>query len=258
MDADRIARRAIGLIDLTDLADDHAPDGVDELCRRAARHRTAAVCVWPEFVARCAGLLAGSGVRVATVVNFPTGDEPVEEVVAATRQALADGADDIDLVLPYRAFRAGDTARAGGMVAAVAELVEAPAILKVILESGELTDAGSVAAAARLAIDHGADFVKTSTGKTTHGASVEAARAMLAEIARTAREHDRTVGIKPSGGIRSVDDASAYLAVADEVMGEAWVDSSTFRFGASGLLDALLAVIDGGDSGHRAAGPSTY
>ena len=246
MDADRIARRAIGLIDLTDLADDHAPDGIDELCRRAAEHHTAAVCVWPEYVARCADVLAGTGVRVATVVNFPSGGEPVEDVVAATRQALDDGADDIDLVLPYRAFRAGDTARAGGMITAVAELVEPPAILKVILESGELTDIGTIAAAARLAIDHGADFVKTSTGKTAHGASLDAARAMLAEIARTAREEGRTVGIKPSGGIRSVDDAAAHLAVADDVMGEDWADPSTFRFGASGLLDALLAVIGGG------------
>ena len=245
MDADRIARRAIGLIDLTDLADDHAPDGIAELCRRAATHHTAAVCVWPEYVAQCVASLAGTGVRVATVVNFPTGSEPVEDVVADTRRALEDGADDIDLVLPYRAFRAGDTARAGGMVAAVAELIDAPAILKVILESGELTDAGAIAAAARLAIDHGADFVKTSTGKTAHGASIEAARAMLAEIARTSRDEGRTVGIKPSGGIRSVDDAAAYLAVADQVMGDGWADASTFRFGASGLLDALLAVIDG-------------
>lgn len=250
IDADRIAvaRRAIELIDLTDLADDRAGDGIDELCRRAAEHGTAAVCVWPEHVARCVELLDGTGVRVATVVNFPSGDEPVDDVLATTRRALTDGADDIDLVLPYRAFRAGDTARAGGMVAAVAESIDAPAILKVILESGELTDAGTVAAASRLAIDHGADFVKTSTGKTAHGASVEAARAMLAEIARTRRDEGRTVGIKPSGGIRSVDDAAAYLAVADEVMGDGWATPSTFRFGASGLLDALVAVTAGDDA----------
>jgi deoxyribose-phosphate aldolase len=238
------ARRAIGLIDLTDLSDDHAPDGIEELCRRAREHATAAVCVWPEYVARCVELLDGSDVRVATVVNFPSGDEPVDAVVAATQTALADGADDIDVVLPYRAFLAGDASRAAAMVEAIAALVEPPALLKVILETGEYPDTASVGAAASLAIASGADFVKTSTGKTAQGASLDAARAMLAEIARAA-EHGRTVGLKPSGGIRSFDDAMAYLDLADEAMGQGWATAATFRYGASGVLDALLAELDG-------------
>jgi deoxyribose-phosphate aldolase len=238
------ARRAIGLIDLTDLADDHGPDGIDELCRRAREHGTAAVCVWPEFVARCAELLSGCDVRVATVVNFPSGDESVDAVIAMTRTALSDGADDIDLVLPYRAFLAGDTTTAAHMVAAVAALVEPPALLKVILESGAHPDTESVGAAARLAIDNGADFVKTSTGKIALGASLGAARAMLDEIAAVAAD-GRMVGLKPSGGIRSFDDAMAYLDLADEVMGQGWATPATFRYGASGVLDALLAELDG-------------
>jgi deoxyribose-phosphate aldolase len=238
------ARRAIGLIDLTDLADDHAPDGIDELCRRAREHGTAAVCVWPEYVARCAELLTGSGVRVATVVNFPSGDEPVESVAAATQTALADGADDIDLVLPYRAFLDGDADRAATMVTAIAELIEPPKLLKVIVESGAYPGADSVGAAAHLAIMSGADFVKTSTGKIPEGASLDAAHAMLDEIA-VAAEAGRTVGLKPSGGIRSFDDAMAYLDLADGVMGEGWATPATFRYGASGLLDALLAELDG-------------
>jgi deoxyribose-phosphate aldolase len=236
------ARRAIGLIDLTDLADDHAPDGIDALCQRAREHRTAAVCVWPEFVATCAGLLDGSGVRVATVVNFPSGDEPVEAVVAATLAALRDGADDIDVVLPYRAFLSGDEERAAAMVRALAELVDAPAIVKVILETGAFPDAQSISAAARLTIAAGADFVKTSTGKIPAGASLDAAAAMLAEIAAA----DRTIGLKPSGGIRTFDEAMAYIGLAESVMGEGWATPATFRFGASGLLDALLAVVGGG------------
>lgn len=238
------ARRAIGLIDLTDLSDDHAPDGIDELCRRASEHRTAAVCVWPEYVARCAELLAGSAVRVATVVNFPSGDERVDDVVAMTQAALADGADDVDLVLPYSAFLDGDSDRAGAMVAAIASLVEAPSLLKVILESGAYPGADSVGAAAHLAIANGADFVKTSTGKISAGASLDAARAMLDEIAAAA-EAGRTVGLKPSGGIRTFDDAMAYLDLAESVMGEGWATPATFRYGASGVLDALLAEIDG-------------
>ncbi len=241
--ADR-ARRAIGLIDLTDLSDDHAPDGIDDLCRRAREHGTAAVCVWPEYVARCAELLEGSGLRVATVVNFPSGDEPVDDVIAVTEVALADGADDIDLVLPYRAFLAGDPTPAADMVAAIAALIEAPALLKVILETGAYPDTDAVGAAARLAIAKGADFVKTSTGKIAQGASLEAARAMLVEISAAAAA-GRIVGLKPSGGIRSFDDAMAYLDLADEVMGEGWATSATFRYGASGVLDALLAEVDG-------------
>jgi len=240
------AHRAIGLIDLTDLSDDHSPDGIDELCRRAREHGTAAVCVWPEFVARCSELLAGSDVRVATVVNFPSGDDARDDVAAMARAALADGADDIDLVLPYRAFLDGDTDRAGQMVAGIAALVEPPQLLKVILESGAYPGTDAVTAAARLAISNGADFVKTSTGKIAEGASLSAAAAMLGEIAAAA-DNGRTIGLKPSGGIRSFDDAMAYLDLADEAMGRGWATPTTFRYGASGVLDALLAVVEGSE-----------
>ncbi|MGB0113311.1 MAG: deoxyribose-phosphate aldolase [Ilumatobacteraceae bacterium] len=245
--SDRVAnaRRAIGLIDLTDLSDDHSAAGIDELCRRAQEYGTAAVCVWPEYVSTCARQLAGSGVRVATVVNFPSGDEPESAVVDAVQAALAGGADDVDLVLPYRAVLAGTDAVAASMVASVAGLIDAPHLLKVILETGALgpTD---VPRAARLAIENGADFVKTSTGKIPAGASLEAAGAMLDAIAE-ASARGRLVGLKPSGGIRTFDEAMAYIDLADSVMGAGWATPSTFRFGASGLLDSLLATIDGDD-----------
>ncbi len=252
-DLERIAaaRRAIRLIDLTDLADDHSPDGIDELCRRAREHMTAAVCVWPEFVATCATRLGGTGVRVATVVNFPSGAEPLDVVTVAVAAALADGADDIDVVLPYRAVLAGDLDQAAAVVAAVAELIEPPVLLKVILETGALDDRAVISSAAQLAIDNGADFVKTSTGKIPAGASLEAAAAMLDVIAGAGRP----VGLKPSGGIRTFDDAMAYIDLADSVMGDGWARPATFRFGASGLLDSLLAVIDG-DSNVQ--GSSSY
>ena len=246
-----LARRAIGLIDLTDLADDHSEAGIDELCSRARTYRTAAVCVWPEHVARCVANLRGSGVRVATVVNFPTGEEPIGEVLAATRAALAAGADDIDVVLPYRAFLDGDVGYAGRMVADVAALISPPKLLKVILESGELGDPSVVGAAASLAIDNGADFVKTSTGKVSAGASLSAATAMVGAIA-DAREQGRSIGLKPSGGIRSYADAVAYIDVAESVLGAGWATPVTFRFGASGLLDALLGVIEGNEQSSSA------
>lgn len=237
------ARRALALVDLTNLDDTPTPEQIDQLCDRAVgRHgSTAAVCVWPRFVRQATARLAGSEVRVATVVNFPAGGTDVAATVAETTQALADGADEIDLVLPYRAFLSGDVAAAEAMVSAVRAAVAAPARLKVILETGGYPDQDAVRRATRLAIDQGADFVKTSTGKTSASASPEAVRTMLTEI----RESGWPVGIKPSGGIRTLADASAYLALADEIMGEHWATPDTFRFGASGLLDALEAAIDG-------------
>lgn len=254
---DRIdaARRAISLIDLTDLSDDHAHGGIDALCERARQHSTAAVCVWPEFVSRCSSRLAGCGVRVAAVVNFPSGEHPLSQVAAMTHGALDDGADDIDVVLPYRAFLAGDVATAAEMVSKVTSVVAAPRIVKVILETGALGDGETIRAAAELAIENGAGFVKTSTGKIPAGASLEAATAILAAISAA----DRPVGLKPSGGIRTFDEAMQYIGLADSVMGEGWATPATFRFGASGLLDALLAVVAGAPGGGS-GGPtsSTY
>jgi deoxyribose-phosphate aldolase len=243
---DALARRAITLIDLTDLADDHSVAGIDDLCARAKTHGTAAICVWPEHVARCVAKLSGSGVRVATVVNFPNGEEPIGEVLASTQAALDAGADDIDVVLPYRAFLDGDLEYAGQVVSQVAALIAPPNLLKVVLESGELGDADVVAAAATLAIENGADFVKTSTGKVPAGASISAATAMIGAIAE-ARGQGRSIGLKPSGGIRSYADAASYIDVAESVMGSGWATPATFRFGANGLLDALLEVLDGSE-----------
>ncbi|MET0909081.1 MAG: deoxyribose-phosphate aldolase [Ilumatobacteraceae bacterium] len=237
-----VARRMIAMIDLTDLADDRSPAGIDDLCARAALNGTAAVCVWPDHVARCAAQLAGTRIRIATVVNFPSGDEPIDAVVAKTAHALDDGAHEIDVVMPYRSLLAHRTEDVVALLDATRDAT-GDRLLKVILETGELPDLDTVRAATRLAIDHGADFVKTSTGKTAVSATVPAVRAML-DVVHEATDV-RPVGIKPSGGIRSFDDARGYLAIADDVMGPAWATASTFRFGASGLLDALLTVIDG-------------
>jgi deoxyribose-phosphate aldolase len=232
------AKRMIGMIDLTDLADDHSPVGIDELCARAALHGTAAVCIWPEHVERCAAELAGTRVRIATVVNFPSGDEATDDVVRQTSIALDDGANEIDVVMPYRSQLAGDTDAVVALLDAVRNAA-GDELLKVILETGELVEPDVIRAAAHLAIDHGADFVKTSTGKTRVSATPEAVRAMLEVLVETGG----SVGVKPSGGIRTFDDALGYLSIADDVMGMGWATPATFRFGASGLLDALLAEI---------------
>jgi deoxyribose-phosphate aldolase len=239
----RIARQAIGLLDLTDLDDATNAERVSRLCERAAEHGTAAVCVWPDFVAQCAAALRGTGVAVATVVNFPTGDERAHAVRVVTERALADGADEVDVVLPYRWWLAGDERRAAGVLDGVVGAAAAavrPARTKVILETGAM-GRDAVGRAARFAIAHGADFVKTSTGKTEVSATPDAARAMLEEI----RSAGRPVGLKPSGGIRTLADARTYLALAEEIMGPGWATTGTFRFGASGLLDVLVGLVDG-------------
>jgi deoxyribose-phosphate aldolase len=238
-----IARRAITLLDLTELGDEATPDDVAALCDRAVgRHGTvAAVCVWPRHVSLAKRLLAGTGVRIATVVNFPGGNDAVDDVVALTTEALAEGADEIDVVLPYAAFSSGERAKAEAMLTAVRAAVPAPHVLKVILETGELQRPDSIRAAALLAVAKGADFIKTSTGKTPRSASLEATEVMLDVI----HHAGRPVGLKPSGGIRTLADATAYLEQADGVMGAGWAAPATFRFGASGLLTALEAACDG-------------
>src|SRR3954452_935140 len=113
-----LARRAIAMIDLTDLDDGHAPDGIDTLCRRAVGHGTAAVCVWPEVVGRCVEIGAAAELRVATVVNFPGGEDAIDEVVALVERSRAAGADEIDVVIPWRSVLQGDTSRAVDLLAA--------------------------------------------------------------------------------------------------------------------------------------------
>ena len=243
------AQRVISLIDLTDLNDAHVPDGLATLVERAIEHGVPAVCVWPEFVPRVAASLDALDHRgtclIATVVNFPSGDQPVAAVATTTRDALDAGADEIDLVLPYRSLIDGDVEAARSMVATIADVVHActgrsgaRAELKVILETGELVEPELITTAAELAVGAGADFIKTSTGKTPVSATTTALSLMVDVVASA----DRTIGLKPSGGIRTVAEAVEYLAIVDERLGSGWATPATFRFGASSLLDDAIAV----------------
>lgn len=246
-----IATKALSLLDLTNLKDDCTPEQIVTLCQKAQTPfgPTAAICIWPRFVMQARNLLGpASQIRIATVVNFPSGDMTIEDVLAETRDAVADGADDIDLVIPYRALAAGDEQAVTEMVKAV-KVACGPAILKTILETGELKDKALIRRAADLAIAAGADFIKTSTGKVSVNATLEAADIMLQSI----RDSRKKVGFKPAGGISTVADAGLYLRLADTIMGEDWVIPSTFRFGASGLLDDILAVL----SGERSSAPAS-
>lgn len=251
-DQEATALRALRLLDLTDLSDSPTGDAIDELCARAQSSfgPVAAVCIWPQFVVQAKARLAGSEVRVATVANFPGGDQDSADVFAMVETALSDGADEIDLVLPWRQFLEGDTDRAHKLVSDCRSRIPQGRLLKVILETGELRTEDSIRAASILALGAGADFIKTSTGKVPVNATPEAARIMIGAI----RDHGRPAGFKAAGGIRTVSDAADYLTIADEIMGPDWAAPGTFRFGASGLLDDVLAALGGGDAGATTGG----
>ncbi|MCJ8517897.1 deoxyribose-phosphate aldolase [Pseudorhizobium tarimense] len=246
------ASLALSLLDLTNLRDDCDNEAIELLCRRATTPygAAAAICIWPRFVAHARKILgSGSSLRIATVVNFPSGNMEVAEVVEETRGAIADGADEIDLVIPYRTFLQGDEAAVTQMVETVRQACP-QAGLKVIIETGELRDSAHIRRASELAIDAGADFIKTSTGKVAVNATLEAADIML----RVIRDSRKSVGFKPAGGIGTVADADLYLRLAETIMGPNWIMPSTFRFGASSLLDDILAVLSGQPSQRAATG----
>ncbi|MXO01980.1 deoxyribose-phosphate aldolase [Shinella zoogloeoides] len=238
------AKKTLSLLDLTDLTDTCDAAAIEKLCQQAQTPfgTTAAICIWPRFVAQARGILgAGHAVKIATVVNFPSGDLAVADVVAETQRAIADGADEIDLVIPYRAFLAGNEAAVTEMVTAVKAACTPPVILKTILETGEIEDVALIRRASDLAIAAGSDFIKTSTGKVAVNATLDAAGIMLTAI----RESGKPVGFKPAGGVRTVGDARDYLALAASILGEGWATPKTFRFGASGLLGDILSVLGG-------------
>jgi deoxyribose-phosphate aldolase len=238
-----LARRALRLLDLTDLNDGCREDHVEALIQKALTPNgpVAAICIWPQFVTMASARLKGKGVRVATVINFPKGGEDVERALEDTAEAIDDGADEIDLVMPWHALLAGDELTVRSMIGEVRDEIDDAGRLKVILETGMLPDQAMVRKAADIAIDCGADFIKTSTGKTPVSATPEAVKTMLAAI----KEADRTIGLKPSGGIRVLADAGLYLGLVDAAMGPVWASPTTFRFGASSLYDALIDAIEG-------------
>jgi deoxyribose-phosphate aldolase len=245
------ARRALACLDLTNLEAACTEADIEALCARArTRHGdVAAVCIWPRFVGLAGRLLAKTPVRIATVVDFPSGDADASAVLAETEAVLKDGAQEIDLVVPYRELMEGRPERIRTRVKRVKGLAgQAP--VKAILETGVLQDEALIREACALALDGGADFLKTSTGKVAINATQRATRFLL----EAARGAGRPVGVKPAGGVRTAGDATGYVALADEVMGDGWASPVSFRIGASGVLAALLALLDDDDAPVAAEG----
>ncbi|OHX16627.1 deoxyribose-phosphate aldolase [Chromobacterium amazonense] len=240
------ARRALSLMDLTTLNDDDTDAKVIALCQKAKSQdgTVAAVCVFPRFVPIAKKTLREAGcpeVLVATVTNFPHGNDDVAIAVAETRAAIAYGADEVDVVFPYRALMAGNRDIGFELVKACKEAC-GDKLLKVIIESGELNDPALIRAASEISIRAGADFIKTSTGKVPVNATLEAAGVMLNVI----KEQGGKCGFKAAGGVKSAAEAKQYLDLAGGLLGDAWVNAAHFRFGASSLLANLQIEIAGG------------
>ena len=238
------ARLALRCLDLTSLNDADDEAAVARLCERArsVHGDVAAVCVWPRLAAFARRRLPPQ-IAVAAVANFPAGGTDIDAALREVQQIADAGAQEVDLVLPWRALRDGDAASAEALLRAVRK-ASAGLRLKVILESGELRDPTLISRASQLALDAGADLLKTSTGKTPQGATPAAAEAMLRAIVAHPAARERA-GLKVSGGMRRVADVLPYLALCRQYLGEAALQPQRLRFGASSLLDDIEAVLGG-------------
>jgi deoxyribose-phosphate aldolase len=239
---------AIRMVDLTTLEGADTPGKVRALCAKAQRPDpadltcppVAAVCVYSDLVATAKEALGSSGVHVASVATaFPSGRAALDVKLADTREAVAAGADEVDMVIDRGAFLAGRYLQVHDEIVAVREAC-GDAHLKVILETGELQTYDNVRRASWLAMLAGAHFIKTSTGKVQPAATLPVCLVMLEAVRDFRDSTGRQVGVKPAGGIRTAKDAVKHLVMVNEVAGEDWLDPDWFRFGASTLLNDLL------------------
>ena len=239
---------AITMIDLTTLEGQDTPGKVRALCAKALRPdpsvpdtpRVAAICVYPDMVPVAVEALRGSRVKVASVATaFPSGRSSLAVKLADTRDAVAAGADEIDMVIDRGAFLSGHYLEVFEEIVAVKEAC-GDAHLKVILESGELDSYDNVRRASWLGMLAGGDFIKTSTGKIAPAATLPVTLVMLEAVRDFRATTGRQVGVKPAGGIRTTKDAIKYLVLVNETVGDDWLDPDWFRLGASSLLNDLL------------------
>ena len=248
---------AISMVDLTTLEGMDTPGKVRALCAKALRPdptdpttpHVAAVCVYGDMAA-IARDAVGDALHVAAVATaFPSGRASLAVKLADTRDAVANGADEIDMVIDRGAFLAGRYLDVYDEIVAVKEAC-GTAHLKVIFETGELRTFDNVRRASYLAMLAGADFIKTSTGKVTPAATLPVTLILLEAVRDWHRQTGQRIGVKPAGGIRTSKDAIRYLVMVNEVCGEAWLTPDLFRFGASSLLNDLLLQRQRMRTGH--------
>ncbi|MBT2507302.1 deoxyribose-phosphate aldolase [Streptomyces sp. ISL-98] len=240
---------AISMIDLTTLEGADTPDKVRALCAKGANPdptdrttpRVAAICVYPDMAATAKEALAGTGIKVASVATaFPAGRAALPVKLADVRDAVAAGADEIDMVIDRGAFLSGHYLKVYEEIVAVKAECGDRARLKVIFETGELSTYDNIRRASWLGMLAGADFIKTSTGKVGVNATPSNTLLMLEAVRDFKAQTGIQIGVKPAGGIRTTKDAIKFLVLVNETVGEDWLDNHWFRFGASSLLNDLL------------------
>lgn len=244
-------KMALSMIDHTTLEGSDSPGKVIQLCKKAKQPypaipdlpTVAAVCVYPRMVHVAKKELKGSDVHVASVATaFPSGQAPLSMRLEETKFAVAEGADEVDMVISRGAFLNGEFNLVFDEIAAVKEACGG-AHLKVILETGELHTYENVRKASDIAMHAGADFIKTSTGKVSPAATQPVTLVMLEAIRDYYYETGKMIGMKPAGGIRTAKQAIQYLVIVKETLGAAWLNKDYFRFGASSLTNDILMQI---------------
>lgn len=239
---------AISMIDLTTLEGKDTPGKVKQLCYKAMHPHdsikdlptVAAVCVYPAQVSTAKKALKGSDIKVASVSTaFPSGQSSLKVKLNETKYAVEQGADEVDMVISRGQFLAGNYQYVFDEIAAIKEVC-GKAHLKVILETGELDTLDNIRKASEIAMYAGADFIKTSTGKTQPAATMQATYVMLDAIKDFYLKTGKMIGMKPAGGISTAKLALQYLVMLNEVLGERWMNKNYFRFGASSLVNDLL------------------
>lgn len=243
----QLIERVFGCIDHTTLTSTDNDNTVEAFCRNAAQlapkegGHVAAVCVFPRFVAIAKKTLKGSGIKVASVAgSFPHGQLPIEIKKEEVKYVVAQGADEVDIVLNRGLILQNSIEEALQEVQTLKEACQ-DRVLKVILETCDLPSPTLLMLATQIAVEGGADFVKTSTGKGAKGATIEAAEIMLQVLRDYRDKTGRTVGFKAAGGIRLPEEAISYAQLAARLMGDLYIQPASFRIGASSLTERLIA-----------------
>lgn len=246
-------KTAVSMVDLTTLEGKDTPGKIASLCQKARAPSVdpevpsvAAVCIYPFLVKHARKLLADTSIKVASVAtSFPSGQLPLKLRLQEVRQAVSDGADEIDMVINRGLFLEGELDAVQDEIAAVVEAC-GDSTLKVILEVSELETYDNIRAASMLAMQvlRADDFIKTSTGKASGSATLGNTQVMLEAIRDFYLETGTPIGMKPAGGIRTAKQALHYLVAVKETLGDAWLNNTRYRFGASALLNDLLRQIE--------------
>jgi deoxyribose-phosphate aldolase len=237
------AKKILSLIDLTSLNDNDTNENIKSLCDNAITPygKVAAICIYSRFIPFASEYLKDKNIKIATVTNFPHGSNDIDLALYETELAIKRGADEVDIVFPYHELINGND-KIGFEIVHDAKKICGNKSLKVIIESGVLVKPELIKLASEISIDAGADFIKTSTGKVSINATLDATETMLQCI----KESKKQCGFKAAGGIKTVTEAILYLELTREIMGLEWITAKNFRFGASSLLNDVIASLSGG------------